>query len=91
MSETAVGKIISVSELNIQVLINDEKIKYRDILYTNSKGRRIEFEVVEEDGNVISAIPFQNVVGFSGLESRFLTSSLPCKRASKWAFWVVPA
>ncbi|MBO4809705.1 MAG: F0F1 ATP synthase subunit beta [Lachnospiraceae bacterium] len=63
MSETAVGKIISVSELNIQVLINDEKIKYRDILYTNSKGRRIEFEVVEEDGNVISAIPFQNVVG----------------------------
>ncbi|MBE5856035.1 MAG: F0F1 ATP synthase subunit beta [Lachnospiraceae bacterium] len=63
VSETAVGKIISVSELNIQVLINDEKIKYRDILYTNSKGRRIEFEVVEEDGNVISAIPFQNVVG----------------------------
>ncbi len=63
MSETAVGKIISVSELNIQVLINNEKIKYRDILYTNSKGRRIEFEVVEEDGNVISAIPFQNVVG----------------------------
>ncbi|MBR5896139.1 MAG: F0F1 ATP synthase subunit beta, partial [Lachnospiraceae bacterium] len=63
MSETAVGKIISVSELNIQVLINDEKIKYRDILYTNSKGRRIEFEVVEEDGNVMSAIPFQNVVG----------------------------
>ncbi|SDA54297.1 F-type H+-transporting ATPase subunit beta [Lachnospiraceae bacterium G11] len=63
MSETAVGKIISVSELNIQVLINDEKIKYRDILYINSKGRRIEFEVVEEDGNVISAIPFQNVVG----------------------------
>jgi F-type H+-transporting ATPase subunit beta len=63
VSETAVGKIISVSELNIQVLINNEKIKYRDILYTNSKGRRIEFEVVEEDGNVISAIPFQNVVG----------------------------
>ncbi|MBO4375870.1 MAG: F0F1 ATP synthase subunit beta [Lachnospiraceae bacterium] len=62
MSE-AVGKIISVSELNVQVLINDEKIKYRDILYTESKGRRIEFEVVEEDGNVISAIPFQNVVG----------------------------
>ena len=62
MSEAG-GKIISVSELNVQVLINDEKIKYRDILYTESKGRRIEFEVVEEDGNVISAIPFQNVVG----------------------------
>ena len=62
MSE-AVGKIISVSELNVQVLISDQKIKYRDILYTESKGKRIEFEVVEEDGNVVSAIPFQSVVG----------------------------
>jgi F-type H+-transporting ATPase subunit beta len=59
----AVGKIISVSELNVQVLISDQKIKYRDILYTESKGKRIEFEVVEEDGNVVSAIPFQSVVG----------------------------
>ncbi len=63
MSETVVGKIISVSELNVQVLINDQKIKYRDILYTQSKGRKIEFEVVEEDGNVVSAIPFQSVIG----------------------------
>ena len=62
MSE-AVGKIISVSELNVHVLISDQKIKYRDILYTESKGKRIEFEVVEEDGNVVSAIPFQSVVG----------------------------
>ncbi len=63
MSETVVGKIISVSELNVQVLINDQKIKYRDILYTMSKGKKIEFEVVEEDGNVVSAIPFQSVIG----------------------------
>ena len=62
MSE-AVGKIITVSELNVQILINDQKIKYRDILYTENKGKRIEFEVVEEDGNVVSAIPFQSVVG----------------------------
>ena len=63
MEEVMVGKIISVSELNVAVLINDEKVKYHDILYTYNKGKKIEFEVVEEDGNMVSAIPFQSVIG----------------------------
>lgn len=63
MEEVIVGKIISVSELNVAVLINDEKVKYHDILYTYNKGKKIEFEVVEEDGNMVSAIPFQSVIG----------------------------
>lgn len=58
-----IGKIISISELNVQVLINDEKVKYHDILYSEQKGKKIYFEVAEEDGNVVSAIPFQSVIG----------------------------
>ena len=63
MEEVVVGKIISVSELNVAVLINNEKVKYHDILYTYIKGKKLEFEVVEEDGNMVSAIPFQSVIG----------------------------
>ena len=64
-----VGKILTISELNVQVLLNGEKVKYHDILYTNIKGREILFEVTEEDGNIVSAVPFQNVIGLKkGLE-----------------------
>lgn len=63
MSDVFVGKIISISELNVSILVNDEKVKYHDILYAVNNGKRIEFEVAEEDGKVVSAIPFQSVVG----------------------------
>ncbi|MDD6490954.1 MAG: F0F1 ATP synthase subunit beta [Firmicutes bacterium] len=63
MSDVCVGKIISISELNVQIMINDEKVKYHDMLYAMNKGKKIQFEVQEEDGRVASCIPFQNVVG----------------------------
>ena len=75
MNETSekvvVGKIIAVSELNVDILINNEdvKVKYHDILYVEYKGRRIDFEVAEENGHVVSTIPFQNVIGLKkGME-----------------------
>lgn len=63
MSDVCVGKIVSISELNVQIMINDEKVKYHDMLYAMNKGQKIQFEVLEEDGRVASCIPFQNVVG----------------------------
>lgn len=63
MSDVCVGKIISISELNVQIMINDEKVKYHDMLYAMNKGKKIQFEVQEEDGRIASCIPFQNVVG----------------------------
>lgn len=63
MSDLCVGKIVSISELNVQIMINDEKVKFHDMLYAMNKGKKIQFEVLEEDGRVASCIPFQNVVG----------------------------
>ena len=69
MGDVSVGRIVSISELNVAVLVNDEKIKYHDILYAINKGKKIEFEVAEENGKMVSAIPFQSVVGLKkGLE-----------------------
>ena len=67
--EVCVGKILTISELNVQILLNEEKVKYHDILYTSFKGKEILFEVTEEDGHIISAVPFQSVIGLKkGME-----------------------
>ena len=67
--ETCIGKIVSVSELNVQILLNGEKVKFHDVLEAKVKGKTYHFEVVEEDGNIISAIPFQSVIGLKkGIE-----------------------
>lgn len=61
--ETCIGKIVSVSELNVQILLNGEKVKFHDVLEAKVKGKTYHFEVTEEDGNIVSAIPFQSVIG----------------------------
>ena len=42
--EVCVGKILTISELNVQILLNGEKVKYHDILYTNLKGKEVLFK-----------------------------------------------
>ncbi|MEE1517808.1 MAG: F0F1 ATP synthase subunit beta, partial [Lachnospiraceae bacterium] len=67
--ETCVGKIVFISELNVQILLNGEKVKFHDVLEAKNKGKTYRFEVTEEDGNIVSAIPFQSVVGLKkGIE-----------------------
>ena len=61
--EELIGKVISVSELNVRILVEEGKIRIQNILYADVKGKRVCFEVAEEDGNVVSAIPLQSVVG----------------------------
>ena len=61
--ETCIGKIVFVSELNVQILLNGEKVKFHDVLEAKVKGKTYHFEVTEEDGNIVSAIPFQSVIG----------------------------
>lgn len=58
------GKIISVSELNIKILIEEGvKIKRHDVLYAKIPRRTLDFEVVEVNDNIVSAIPFGIVNG----------------------------
>lgn len=61
--EELVGKVIAVSELNVRILVEDGKVHFQNILYADVRGKRVSFEVAEEDGNVVSAIPLQSVVG----------------------------
>lgn len=73
--ETCIGKIISVSELNVQILLNGEKVKYHDVLKATIKNKDMFFEVTEEDGNIVYAIPFQSVIGLKKGVDVYLTDS----------------
>lgn len=66
----AAGKIISVSELNVEILLKDVPVRKRDILYTTDPdGRRRRFEVASLDGRVAVAVPFDSVFGLKkGME-----------------------
>ena len=57
------GKIISVSELNVEILLNNAPVKKRDVLYVEEGGRRRRFEVAELEGSIATAVPFDSVFG----------------------------
>lgn len=59
-----IGKIISVSELNVTVLVGESiQLKKQDVMYCQYLGKEIDFEVMEIRGNIVSAIPFSSVFG----------------------------
>lgn len=64
-----VGKIISISELNVQILLSNKTIKNNDILFIDINGMRHRFEINEVHGNIAFAIPFDSVIGLKkGME-----------------------
>ena len=64
-----VGKIITISELSVQILLADNNIKINEVLRTDPKHGDIKFEIVEINNNIATAIPFSSVVGlYKGIE-----------------------
>lgn len=58
-----IGKVISVSDLSVGVLINDtSKIAVKDILYASHNGRNYSFEIVEIDGSIAKTIALDDVL-----------------------------
>ncbi len=64
-----VGKIISISELNVKVLLTDDDVKLKDILICKFEDQEYKFEVIELEENIVSLLPFKRVNGLKkGLE-----------------------
>ena len=56
------GKIISISDLNVKMLIyNPNEIVIGDLLAINYRNSIQKFEVVEIDGNIVKTIPLDSV------------------------------
>ncbi len=58
-----VGKVISVSELSIEVLMDACSVKKRDMLYIKDGEQIREFEVAEISGQIVSALSCDSVYG----------------------------
>jgi len=58
-----VGKIISISNMRVEILLDHSKIKFRDIVSTKVGEQLHRFEIARIDGSVAMAIPFENVIG----------------------------
>lgn len=66
-----IGKIISISELNVKIFLYDQQqVKIKDIIQTHTDdGRSFRFEIVSADDNIVTAIPFDSVIGLKkGME-----------------------
>ncbi len=62
MSES-IGKIISVSDLRVEVWLTDSCVSGRDMLYCENEGQTYKFEVQDVKGNVASLLPLENCRG----------------------------
>ena len=65
----SIGRIIGMTELNVEVLVEDVKIKAKDVVSVNVDGKKRRFEVARVSGNKIACIPFESVIGLKrGME-----------------------
>jgi F-type H+-transporting ATPase subunit beta len=58
-----VGKLISISNMRVEILLDHREIKFRDIVRAEDGEKAHRFEVVRVNGSVAMAIPFENVIG----------------------------
>jgi F-type H+-transporting ATPase subunit beta len=58
-----IGKIISVSNLRIDILLDSREINIRDVVWTELNEQRHRFEIAQIDGSVALAIPLSSVHG----------------------------
>ena len=71
-----IGSIVSVSDLNVKILLNNpEEVLIGDLLETTYKDRNYKFEVVEIIENIAKAIPFDNVM--------FLKKGVPVNKSAQ--------
>lgn len=63
LQEPAVGKIMAISSLKVEILLSVEGLKIKDILYCTCKGESYSFEVAELRGPLAVTIPFDRVNG----------------------------
>ena len=59
------GKIISVSDLLVEVLLSGVQVKKRDMMYAVKGEKTYRFEVEDIEGNIASLVSFSNVAGLS--------------------------
>ena len=58
-----IGKLVSISNMRVEILLDECKIKPRDIVMAEYQGKEYRFEISSVAGNIATAIPFDSVNG----------------------------
>ena len=67
-----IGKIISISNMSVSVLLDHARVSVRDKIYAENEGQRIYFEIARMDGSMAMAIPMADLYGLKkGLDVFF--------------------
>lgn len=59
----SVGRIVSVSDLKVEVLLSDKSVREKDILFCSCNKRSYRFEVANLQGSIAVTVPFDDVYG----------------------------
>lgn len=80
-----IGRIISISELNVKIFLYDGKsVNVKDILKATLKDQVYRFEVVSIDDDIITTIPFDSVIGLKkGIEVSEYSKTLDIEYSDK--------
>jgi len=65
----SIGRILEISELNVKILLYDNKVQIKDVVSCKVEKKEHQFEVVEIEDSIAYAVPFERVIGLKkGLE-----------------------
>lgn len=59
----SVGRIVSVSDLKVEILLSDKSVREKDVLYCIFNERKYRFEVANLQGSIAVVVPFDDVYG----------------------------
>ena len=63
MNNQIIGKILSISELKVTVLLFENDLKIKNLLSTECNGTKYLFEVLKLENNIATVIPLDTVIG----------------------------
>jgi F-type H+-transporting ATPase subunit beta len=63
MSATEIGKIMTISNMSVSILLSVNKVAVRDIVWVNSQNGEVLFEVANVYGSIANAIPLGPIYG----------------------------
>ena len=65
MAKQAIGKVIAISNLRVDMFLSSPDITYKNIVYCEDKGKRYDFEIAKVEGSYAFAVPFNDVKGLT--------------------------
>ncbi|MCR5431525.1 MAG: F0F1 ATP synthase subunit beta [Lachnospiraceae bacterium] len=61
----SLGRIIAVSSMRVEILLNETDVRVKDIVETVGSEHKNRFEIAQIAGNLAIAVPFDSVIGLT--------------------------